>query len=167
MRGRKPEAVQRKLLRGEIVDESPFERLDGRPPMPAGLSDRQKTAWRQIVDLLAATKALSRADAILIEAMAVAVGRAREARARINAGGLLGSNSQGTVQSPYIAIERDAWREVRLLAGEFPMSTWARNRLGMLLTAGADAGTGGDEIERDLGPTPRERIRVVGGTDVD
>jgi P27 family predicted phage terminase small subunit len=127
----------------------------GAPPMPQGLTKRMQTAWKRIVQDLTAAGMLDRADWPVVEALAVAVGRAREARAILNKDGLLHKNSQGIVAHPALGVEERAWREVRQLAGSIlPLSPPSRASLG--LTFGEDSG---DDMERDLGPA---RLQVVG-----
>lgn len=126
--------------------------------MPQGLNGRAQTAWRQIVRDLAAAKLLDRSDGIVIESLAVAIGRAREARSIVNSDGLWHQNSQGRVAHPMLAIELAQWREARQLADRLPLSPWGRARLGLALgTQAAAAGAGAEaDMERELGPSPRQ-----------
>jgi P27 family predicted phage terminase small subunit len=126
------------------------------PPMPRDLTPRMQTAWRAIVRDLDAASLLDRADWAVVEALAVAVGRAREARVIVNRDGVLATNSQRQVAHPALGIEERAWREVRQLAEQLPLSPWGRARL-RIGRADAD-----DDFERELGPA-RPRL-VVGGS---
>lgn len=159
MRGRKPVSTEVRIRRGETPKRPPLV-VGGReaPPMPHGLNGRAQTAWRQIIKDLSAAKLLDRSDAIVIESLCVAVGRAREARAIVNRDGLWHVNSQGRVAHPMIAIELSQWREARQLADRLPLSPWGRARLGLALgTQPAAAGAGAEaDLERELGPSPRQ-----------
>jgi P27 family predicted phage terminase small subunit len=145
-----PATARAAARRGVTVIAGP-----GAPPMPQGLTKRMQTAWRAIVRDLTAARMLDRADWPVVEALAVAIGRAREARAIINEQGLLHENSQGKVAHPALGVEERAWREVRQLAGSIlPMSPPSRASLGGTSTEDA-----GDDMERELGPA---RLQVVG-----
>ena len=160
--GRKPVPAEERRRRGEASAPPPTV-IGGRaePDMPRGLSERSKRAWRQIVRDLAAANILDRADAFVIEALAIHVGRAREARAIIAREGLLSKTAHGGAHAA-VGIEERAWREVRQLADQLPMSPWGRARLGLNLARGG--GEGADaEMEREIGPAPR--LRVMGGGD--
>lgn len=157
--------AEERRRRGENVT-APIIGGRERPTMPPGLNDRQKTAWRSIVRDLERAGILDRADAGVIEAAAIAWGRAREARAIVNREGLLATNSQGRVGHPALAIEQAAWKEFRQLADQLPLSPWGRQRLSITIGSGGET----DEMERELGPSTRDRItslKVVGGSDVD
>lgn len=120
--------------------------------MPAGLNDRMRSVWRQVVRDLAGAGVLDRADWAVVEAFCVSVARAREARALLNGVSLLTANSQGVVAHPALQIEERAWKEVRQLAEQLPLSPWGRARLNLHGTQPTD------EIERSLGPA---RLRAV------
>lgn len=152
--GRKPVPTEERQRRGEQPPRPPVV-VGGRsrPPMPHGLTPRMQTAWRTVVEDLEHASILDRADWAVIEAFSVAVGRAREARAIVNREGILASNSQGRVAHPALGIEERAWKEVRQLAEQLPLSPWGRARLGLKGNPEGDNG-----LEADIGQSPRLRV---------
>jgi P27 family predicted phage terminase small subunit len=157
--GRKPVPTEERRRRGEKPIAPPVV-VGGRgsPDMPPGLSERSKSAWRQIVRDLASAGILDRADAFVIEALAVHVGRARDARAIIAKEGLLSKTAHGGAHAA-VGIEERALREVRQLCDQLPLSPWGRARLGLTLARGGGEGAD-DEMEREIGLAPR--LRVLG-----
>jgi P27 family predicted phage terminase small subunit len=150
--GRKPTPPELRRQRGETHRARDIPILiAGRsiPRMPPGLNPRMQTVWRMVVRDLAAAQVLDRADWPVVEAFCVSVARAREARALLarSPAGLLTVNSQGVVAHPALAIEERAWKEVRQLAEQLPLSPLGRARLG--LHGGSDPA---DTLEHDLGP---------------
>jgi len=125
--------------------------------MPIGLNERQKTCWRFIVTDLVTADAIDHADAGIIEAAAVAWGRAREARVHVNSEGLVEETPQGRVENRYLSIERASWKEFRALAESLPLSPWGRARLGLKKVALTD------QVNPSLGLPPR--LRAVGDED--
>lgn len=112
--------------------------------MPAGLSKRAQTAWKAIVADLEAGGILDFADWPIVEAAAVAIGRAREARAMVNKEGLVIPGQKGNrTRHPALGIELEAWKEVRQLADHIGLSPAGRERLGM-------AGVKGKPLEEEL-----------------
>lgn len=177
--------TEERLKRGERPARPPVV-VGGRtiPATPTGLNRYQLTAWRTVVADLSLTNVLDRADAAVIEAFAVHWGRARQARSAINtkprrrtrrvlskagavtivvtspevsAGGLLMRTSQGWSANPLLAIEERAWREIRQLADQLPLSPWGRARLGLTLATGANEGADQD-MEATIGKSPRLRV---------
>lgn len=134
-----------------------------RPKMPAGLSPRARSAWKVLLDGLEADALLDSADGPLYEAFAVNIGRAREARAAVTKHGLMVTNARGElVTNPAVRVEREALREVRMLAEQLAIGMSARARLGMAVARGARAPApeGEDGLDTELGPSPR-RLAVV------
>lgn len=127
------------------------------PPMPVGLNGREQTCWRFIVADLTAGDSIDHADAGIIEAATVAWARAREARVKVHAEGLVEETPQGRVENRYLTIERASWKEFRALAESLPLSPWGRARLGLKRVAPAD------QVEHDIGLPPR--LRAVGNGD--
>lgn len=127
------------------------------PRMPLGLTRPMQTVWRIVVRDLAGAGVLDAADWAIVEAFVVSVGRARQARQLLakSPTGLLTTNSQGVVPHPALAIEERAWKEVRQLSEQLPLSPWGRARLNLHGTAPAGA-----DIDEDLGPA---RPRLVSG----
>lgn len=115
--------------------------------MPLGLDDRMKVVWRIVVRDLAGAGVLDRADWSVVEAFAVSVARAREARELLRGRSLLTQNSQGVVAHPALAIEERSWHRAMALAEQLPLSPWGRARLNLHGSA-----PGGRSIEDELGP---------------
>ena len=101
------------------------------PRMPRGLNDAAKAAWRGLVDDLKAAGLLNMVDVSLIELAAVQLGRAREARAILNAEGLTIVGSKGTViKHPAAIIEAQASLEARRCLEVLGIGPTSRARLG-------------------------------------
>jgi len=150
------------LIGGRI---NPDERATVR--MPSGLSLVEARAWRDIIAPLVAGGMLDRVDLTIVELAAQALARVRQARAVIKLEGIFapaGTNSQGRVANPAIAIEKGAMTEFRLLAQILGIGPGSRVKLA------GDAGSGSlrtpheggmaGELDRQL-PAPA-RLRVVG-----
>lgn len=134
--------------------------------MPAGLSARQKTAWKTIVRDLEASALLDRADAGIIEAAAVAWGLAGDARAAAKGRVLVPGQREGTmIANPAIKIQRDAWAQFRSIAAELGLSLAARSRLGLSLARGGQRRDEPppDERQDELGESPRAQILRLAG----
>jgi P27 family predicted phage terminase small subunit len=134
---------------------------------PGGLSPVEARAWRDIIAPLIAGGMLDRVDLTIVEIAAQALARVRQARAVIKAEGIFappGTNSQGRVASPAIAIEKGAMTEFRLLAGVLGIGPGSRVKLA------GDAGAGSLRTQQEGGMAgelgrqlpPRGRLRVVG-----
>lgn len=153
------EGTYRPDRHGDVA--GPFRATSGRPPMPRGLSEREKTAWRTITADLERHGILFRLDAPLIEAAAVQWARAREARALVRRHGLLVVGARGgLVANPAVRMERDAWRLLVRLAGELGLSSTARARLGIAAGELPPVPDGPEPI----GPSPRLRA-IEGGSE--
>lgn len=165
MKGRKPlphEVHEKKgTLRKDRHGSEPVRGAGGRPPMPPGLNDRAKRAWKTICDDLAASGLLDRSDAGVIEAAAVLWSRAREARAAINREGVVITGANGTsIAHPAWKIEREAWAAFRQLADELGLTILSRSRLGIALARSNDRGGSGGKpaagsIASKIGDSPR------------
>lgn len=162
-RGRKPVTTEERIKRGETPKRPPLV-VGGRraPRMPNGLNDRAKTAWRQVVDDLLSSGVIDRADSTVIEILATAVGRYRDARTVLNREGILAENSQGRVAHPAVGIAERAEQRILQIADRLPLSPWGRTRLNLLLSSGGDEGAEAD-MEATIGRPPR--LKVVGGGD--
>lgn len=135
--------------------------------MPAGLSPRQRTAWKTIVRDLEVSSLLDRADAGMIEAAAVAWGLAGDARAALVKHGLLvpGQRDGSLVANPAVKIQRDAWAQFRGVASELGLSLAARSRLGLTIARGSSqSGSSGDDPGgEEIGESPRARVLRLAG----
>lgn len=99
---------------------------------PKGLSESMTEAWKTIVQDLADQGTLERTDRVLIEAAAVMWGRARDARGIIDTEGYRSATVRGTwTANPMIAVERESWKELRMLSDQLPLTRAARKRLGL------------------------------------
>lgn len=131
-----------------------------RPRPPAGLDERARTVWKSLLDGLEADAMIDSSDAPLYEAFAVNLARARQARAAVTKHGLVTTNERGQLAAnPAVRLEREALREVRMLAEVLAIGPSARARLGMAVARGArDAPpAAGAEPTGELGPSPRLR----------
>lgn len=174
--GRRPGSGPKAKARTEKVREGTYRKdRDGpvetvrppdgkRPPMPAGLPPRARTTWRSLLDDLERDALLDSADAPLYEAFAVNLARAREARAAVTRHGLLVAKSNGDlVRNPAVQVEREALREVRMLAEQLAIGMSARARLGMAIARGAgasssppaDGPSSSSTAPAGIGPSPR------------
>jgi P27 family predicted phage terminase small subunit len=157
-RGQKPKPVERHRLEGTFRPSrhaKPPLRADGRrPPQPAGLFAEAQAAWRQLVAELERERMLHRADRFMLEAAAVALGRARQARRIVAREGLIARGDRGDVTHPALRIERAALAELRLLLDSSGLSATSRARLGL-------AGEPDQEPFAAIGPSPRHRLRAV------
>jgi P27 family predicted phage terminase small subunit len=160
MNGRKPIPTETRIRRGEAPRRTPLVTARQTPDMPHGLDERAKTAWRQVVRDLDASGVIDRSDGIVIELLATAIARFREARDVIRREGFLHENSQGRVTHPAVGVMERAEKQILQLVDRLPMSPWGRARLNLLMTSdgGADA-----DLEHRIGPPGR--LRVVGGED--
>lgn len=171
--GPKPAPVEQKLREGTYRPDrdGPAEGVrppdNVRPKMPVGLSARAKRAWHVVLDDLEASALLDSADAPLYEAFAVNLARAREARVQVERHGVLVRNRfEELVRNPAIAVERDALREVRMLAESLAIGMSARARLGMSIARGTRTAGDRPAAETDptgIGPSPRSLSVVRGG----
>jgi P27 family predicted phage terminase small subunit len=130
-----------------------------------------KAAWTALLDDLESAALLDSADAPLYEAFAVAVGRAREARALVAKHGMLvpGAREGQLVANPMIRVERESLQQVRMLAEQLAIGMSARARLGLAVVRGArrapadpDAPSGPEPARDGIGPSPRLHA-VAGG----
>lgn len=161
MRGRKPAPLEQRRIEGNPRQHALPDPVliggRGVPATPQGLTPAMRAVWRLMIRDLAESGVLDRADAGMVEAAAVFLGRAREARKLLNTEGILAVNSQGRVAHPAIAIERGSWTEFRQIAEHMGLSPAARARLG--LSGHKETMTG--ELERQIGRAPR--LRAVDG----
>ena len=143
---------------------------DARPmPVPSGLDPEMRRAWHTIVRDLTEVGVLAQSDGLIVEAAAVVIGRARQARAQLRRGtgerevdGLLERGSQGWGVSALVRLERESWAEFRQLSSLLGLDPSTRARLAGSATP--RKATLEDEADRLIGPNPRH-LRVAGGSD--
>ena len=137
-----------------------------RSGVPVGLSARALTAWRQIVEDLEGLGVLAHSDRGAVEALAVLVGRAREARAHVNKDGAVDVVS-GRV-SPWWQVEQRSWERAIRYYSELGLSPSARARLGLVVgrvqRPARERGVGADaeapargSVAARIGESPRLR----------
>jgi P27 family predicted phage terminase small subunit len=163
-RGPAPEPLEAKLARGETRPSrlnvlAPKPSL--RPPvMPRDMTVEAKVVWRRVMREQAS--GLIRAvDTDLLRAYCEAVAR-YEGAMRLYTAPLLTTRGS-VVKNPLHQIVRDDTDTMRLLARELGIGPAAR--AGLQIEAFGHAGP--DSIEAEIGPPPRQRFAVVGGTDLD
>jgi P27 family predicted phage terminase small subunit len=143
------------------TSEQPTERVtvagrkvDAMTP-PPGLDDQALAAWHQLRNDVASI--LDEADAGMLEAAAIALGRFRQARAIVNAGGLLVPNRfDELAPNPALKIEREAGAALHRAMVELGIGPSARARFSGL-------GVGVDEAAELAGVGDLVQIRGVAG----
>ncbi len=148
------------LIGGRVMPED----LDGITPV---LEEWQRPAWEEIARPLAAAGLLDRADLPAVEAAARSLAILRAADHALASRGrarLSHHNSQGTVAHWAISIRNGASAEFRQWAAILGIGPASRTRLGRSAGSKPEGGMAG-ELARTLGPSARERLRVVGDAD--
>lgn len=116
----------------KVGDKKTAKRLPvGTIPVPEGLTDSMRAAWDILVVDLADQGTLERTDRVLIESAAVMWGRARDAREEIERSGYIVPTVRGTTANPMLGVERESWKELRMLSDLLPLTRSARQRLGL------------------------------------
>jgi P27 family predicted phage terminase small subunit len=165
-RGPAPEPLEAKLARGETRPSrinllTPKPRLR-RPSMPRELDELARAVWRRTMREQA--PGLIRAvDADLLRAYCEAVSRYAGAIKEYSSPTIEGVNG-GPVANPLHRIIRDNADTIRMLARELGIGP--SSRAGLQIEAFGEGGRG-SSIDDEIGPPPRERFRVVGGSDDD
>lgn len=102
----------------------------------------------------------------MIEGCAVAIGRARECRTRVNRDGIMSRGSTGQlVVHPGAKLERELWSQAARLLAELGLSANARLRMQMPVGGAGGQGEapgGADAITAKIGAAPRLR-KIDGG----
>jgi P27 family predicted phage terminase small subunit len=133
MRGRKPESIEFKILKGERADRINLDAppaLPGRPECPDHLSDVAREEWDRLVEVLDEAKLLSRADGSLLALYCSTFALWVEAKANIAAEGMTTKTDKGSLKvSPYVSIAAVAVNQLGRLLVEFGLSPSARSRL--------------------------------------
>lgn len=133
-----------------------------RPPAPPSLAGHAVKVWGEILDDLETMGILADSDAGSIESLALAMGRARDVRSRLNTA-MRGKDVDLIVK--LFRIESAALSQARPLLHSLGLSPSARAALGMHLTrAQRGAKTAAPETPAggELGPSPR--LRLAGGS---
>jgi P27 family predicted phage terminase small subunit len=113
---------------GRPVKEAPkFKRLP--PEAPDFLPAAAREEWDRVVPELSRLDLTKPADRASLTAYCLTWARLVEAQGMINAEGVLGSNSQGVVRHPAVAVAEAASKELRAWAGEFGLTPSAESRL--------------------------------------
>ena len=149
------EGNRRKVGQASIPDEP---RGIGAPRVPAHLTADERRLWADIVGSLP-VGLLSRADDFILERMAVATVRYREATRKIAATGILVSSPQGDIRNPLLVVQNIAAKEMHAAGSELGLSPVARARLAAP-TAGDDDPMAlllGMDGENAWPPAPRTR----------
>lgn len=129
----------------------------GVPKMPAGLPDRAKTIWKQLVADMQDSGVLDQADWPLIEVAAMTMCRMREAREVIKREGMIVEGQRGPTTHAAYKIERECMAEVRQLLDHLGIGPVGRSRLGLAAAKGKDVRT---EMESKV---PERGLSLVQG----
>jgi P27 family predicted phage terminase small subunit len=120
----------------QIKDTPKFKRL---PPIaPEWLPPVAREEWDRIVPELARLELLKVADRAALTAYCLAWDRLVQAQKQITADGVLGTNSQGVVRHPAVAVVEAASKELRSWAAEFGLTPSAENKLAVRETNDGD-----------------------------
>lgn len=104
---------------------------------PQGMPEGPALVWRQIV---ASNDLAGRADGAALEAFCTLVSRMRDARARVDAEGLIVKDARGqTVPHPALAVERQTAEEIRAWGDRFAALVKPIRRRGYMADATAVA----------------------------
>jgi P27 family predicted phage terminase small subunit len=139
MKGRKPTPVYLKVLTGNPGKKA-LNTLEPKPPRgkpnaPAHLSDKAREAWSYVSDHLDRMGALTKVDALALEALCEAYADYLAARATLAE---FGSNYYETVNAqggvmhrphPAVAVMQDADRRIKAWFVEFGMTPSSRSRI--------------------------------------
>ena len=104
-----------------------FKRLP--PTAPEWLPDEARAEWERVVPELARLELVKPVDRAALTAYCLTWDRLVEAQRVVSAEGVLGTNSQGTVRHPAVAVVEAASKELRAWAGEFGFTPSAENKL--------------------------------------
>ena len=139
MKGRKAKPTEVKIAQG-----NPGRRkvetvvVGGRkvPKMPAYLSPRAKTAWKNLVADMSEANILDSADWPLIEVAANAIAQYRQAVEMLQKEGPVAEGQKGNLTtSPYYRIATEQAKEIRQLLEHLGIGPTGRARLGLQLSA--------------------------------
>lgn len=128
------------------------------PRMPAHLSPRAKTAWKQLVSDMGEAGVLDSADWPLIEIASNAIAQYRHAIEMVNKEGSVEVGQRGSLTtSPWYRIAAEQAKEIRQLLDHLGIGPSSRARLGL---SGASSKPMGLEMDAQLG---ERGLRIVDG----
>jgi P27 family predicted phage terminase small subunit len=106
--------------------------------MPDMLDDGAQEVWRELVPMLHDANLLDRVDAIALEGLCAMIARARHATNMIAEHGYTVEHAKTGVLSvsPWVRIERDAWKQAIALGEHYGLTPVARTRLGLAVLKG-------------------------------
>lgn len=161
MKGPKPKPAEVKRKTGS-KHQTQTVLVGGRqaPRMPAQLSPRAKTAWRQLVSDMEGAGILDKADWPLIEVTANLIANYRHAVEMGNREGIVCEGQKGNpTTSPWFRISMETGKEIRQLLEHLGIGPVGRSRLGM---AGGKAKKSlSSEMADRIGPS--EGLKLVKG----
>ena len=133
----KPEPPNLKLVKGrsegrdsggrKVAPTPAFKRLP--PEAPAWLPDEARAEWERVVPELARLDLVRPVDRAALTAYCLAWDRLVTAQQLISDEGVLGTNSQGRVRHPAVAVVEAASKDLRSWASEFGLTPSAENKL--------------------------------------
>jgi P27 family predicted phage terminase small subunit len=127
----------------------------GVPDLPAHLSEEATEVWNLLVADLRESGVLDKTDALAIEAVAVLVERARQARRALAEEGLFQTTARGgSMLNPAVKLERDSWSLLKQYAEQLGLTPSARARLGLMGLEGASAA---QRLAKQLGENPLDQ----------
>lgn len=140
MKGRKAKPTEVKIAQGnpgrrrvEAVTVVAGRKV---PRMPAYLSPRAKTAWKQLVTDMQAANILDGADWPLVETAANTIAMYRHAVEMTNKEGMIAEGQKGNLTtSPWYRIASEQSKEIRQLLDHLGIGPSARARLGLQVSA--------------------------------
>lgn len=133
----KPRPVALRLIEGrgngrdsggrKVAKPPAFKRLP--PTAPEWLPDEARAEWERVVPELARLELIKPVDRASLTAYCLTWDRLVQAQRLVSQDGVLGSNSQGVVRHPAVAVVEAASKELRAWAGEFGFTPSAENKL--------------------------------------
>lgn len=113
---------------GRVVAAVPaFKRLP--PEAPEWLPSEAAAEWERVVPELARLELVKPVDRASLTAYCLTWDRLVRAQRLVTEEGVLGTNSQGTVRHPAVAVVEAASKELRAWAGEFGFTPSAEAKL--------------------------------------
>ena len=136
--GRPPKPTALKLVQGnagkrEINKREPKPKTE-RPKVPAYLSPKAKTAFKNVSDLLEDMGVLTIADGMALEMMCNAYSEWRDLRKVIDKEGstykTIGTSGDEVIKArPEVAMAADAWKRIKSMAAEFGLTAASRTKI--------------------------------------
>ncbi len=134
MAGRKPKPSHIRLMEGNPgkrpVNKSEPKPASGKPYCPRELSDEAKKEWKRIVSELDDMGLASKADRAALALYCDAWAMWREACDQIAEQGLTTLSPNGhLMQSPYVSIRNNAFKQIKSMLTEFGLTPSSRSRV--------------------------------------